>query len=384
MRAHAADRTAVTGVPFVDLTAMSQELAVELDAAWLRVREQSSFIGGSLVENFENDWAAYCGRKHAVGVANGTDALELTLRGLGIGAGDEVVVPANTFIATAEAVVSAGATPRLADVDAGTLLLTTETIEAAITPRTAAIIVVELFGNVPRMNEIVEFARARGLALLEDAAQAQGATWGGIRIGSFGVAASFSFYPGKNLGAFGDAGAVVTDDDDLAARIRSLADHGRAADSKHLHPIAGRNSRLDALQAAVLSVKLPRLDGWNDRRRTAMETYRRHLDARSIRMVKLEPWSRSAHHLNVVRINDRDAIREALKDVGIETGIHYPVACHEQEPYRRYAREPLPNVELAAQEILSLPMFPHISDEQVRYVCERLNELVEVHDAASA
>ncbi len=365
-------------VPFLDITSMSREVAGELDEAWLRAREHSTFVGGAALDGFEREWAAYCGTRHAVGVANGTDALELALRALGIGPGDEVVVPANTFIATAEAVVLAGATPRFADVDPRSLLATASTLAEAITPSTAALIVVELYGNMPRMDEIVELARASGLALIEDAAQAHGATWDGAPAGSFGDVGCFSFYPGKNLGAFGDGGAVVTDDAGLAATVRSMANHGRAPDSKHEHPIAGRNSRLDTLQAAVLRIKLGKLDEWTDRRRVAVATYDRHLDPDLVGTLEQDPRSRGVHHLHVVRVADRDRVRARLDEAGVGTGIHYPIPCHEQEPFRRYADGPLPNTELAAGEILSLPLFPHLGTEQIRYVCERLNELVEV------
>jgi dTDP-4-amino-4,6-dideoxygalactose transaminase len=380
MRLEAAELAIPTRVPFLDITAMSREVAVELDVAWRAARESSTFIGGPSVERFETAWASYCGTAHAIGVANGTDALELTLRALGIGPGDEVVVPANTFIATAEAVVQAGATPRFADVDPGTLLATAATLQAAITPATAALVIVELFGNMPRMDEIVRLARRRGLALIEDAAQAHGAKWDGARAGSFGDAACFSFYPGKNLGAFGDAGAVVTDDTRLAESVRSMADHGRAADSKHVHPIVGRNSRLDALQAAVLTIKLGRLDAWNARRRVAMAAYRRRLDPALVGTVELEPRGESVHHLNVVRVPDRDRVRERLDRIGIDTGIHYPIPCHLQEGFLRYAEGPLPNAEEAAEEIVSLPMYPHLDEDRIRFVSDRLNDLVEEHD----
>jgi dTDP-4-amino-4,6-dideoxygalactose transaminase len=377
MSANAIEAAAPTKVPFLDITAMSREVGEALDFRWLQAKGSSSFIGGPLVERFEREWANYCGRDHAVGVANGTDAIELTLRAMDIGPGDEVIVPANTFIATAEAIVQAGAAPRFADVDPGTLLATPDSLAAALTPRTAAIMIVALFGNVPRMDEIEHFAQANGLALIEDAAQAHGATWQGARIGSFGVASCFSFYPSKNLGAFGDGGAVLTDDPMIAARLRSLADHGRAADSRYVHPRVGRNSRLDALQAAVLSVKLSKLDEWNDRRRAANAVYRRDLAPDLVRTVELEPGTQSAHHLSVVRVPNRDGIREALGRLQIDSGIHYPVPCHLEEGYRQYAAEPLPNAERAASEILSLPMFPHLREEQIRYVCDRLNGLLE-------
>jgi dTDP-4-amino-4,6-dideoxygalactose transaminase len=374
----ASDRTdAGTGVvvPFSDLAAMSDEVGDALELAWKEVTASASFIGGRQVERFEAQWAGYCGSGHAVGVANGTDALHLTLRALGIGAGDEVIVPANTFIATAEAVVLAGATPRFVDVDPETLLVTPDTIAPAITPRTAAIVVVHLYGNLPAMDAIARLARTRRLALIEDAAQAHGSTWRDARAGSFGVAGCFSFFPGKNLGAFGDAGAVVTDDAPLAERIRSLRNHGRLPGAGHVHAAIGTNSRLDALQAAVLSAKLPRLDAWNRARRSAVAAYRRQLDP-AIGTVRTGDDVESCFHQYVVRVPDRDQVRDGLARQGIQTGIHYPIPCHLQGPYTAYAPGPLPAAERAAGEILSLPVFPHITHRQIRYVSDCLNRLV--------
>jgi len=356
---------------------MHREIAADLDLAWKEIVERSSFIGGERVERFESDWASFCGVAHAVGVANGTDAIELTLRALGIGDGEEVIVPANTFIATPEAVVLAGAIPRFVDVDPWTLQVTPETLRDAIGPRTAAIIVVHLYGNMPPMGEVTQLAEARGVALIEDAAQAHGSTWSGQRAGSFGIAGCFSFYPGKNLGAFGDGGAVVTDDQALADRIRDMANHGRLSGSHHVHGVLGRNSRLDALQAAVLSLKLTRLDVWNAARRAAADGFRSLLSQDAAPMVEVEPAVSSGYHLNVVRVRGRDALRADLGRLGIGTGIHYPIACHQQPPYRTFAPHPLPVAERAAAEVLSLPMFPHITDEQIEYVCGALNELAE-------
>jgi dTDP-4-amino-4,6-dideoxygalactose transaminase len=358
---------------------MTEDVADEIDLAWKRVTSTSSFIGGELVENFEREWSTYCGVANAIGVANGTDAIELTLRALGIGPGDEVIVPTNTFIATAEGVVFAGATPRFVDVDPETLLATPETISAAVNHRTAAIILVHLYGNMSRVDEIGDLAAARSLAFIEDAAQAHGSTWNGRTAGSFGVAGSFSFYPGKNLGAFGDAGAVVTDDDTLAARVRSLANHGRTHGSNYVHDLIGKNSRLDSLQAAVLSAKLRMLDQWNDDRRAAMASYRWLLRDDANRLVKTSQGS--THHQNVVRVPDRDRLQASLRESGIETGIHYPIPCHEQEPYRRFAVEPLPEAERAAQEVLSLPLFPHMSEQQIAYVCRSFRALLAQADA---
>jgi dTDP-4-amino-4,6-dideoxygalactose transaminase len=362
-------------VPLTDLGAMSRDVQAALDSAWKETTTACSFIGGQRLEHFEEQWARYCGTAHAVGVANGTDAIELTLRALGIGQGDEVIVPANTFVATCEAVVSAGATPRFVDVDPETLLVTPETIGPAVNRRTAAIIVVPLYGNMPAMDGITRLARAGELALIEDAAQAHGSTWQGKKAGSFGIAGCFSFYPGKNLGAFGDAGAVVTDDATLADRIRSLGNHGRQAGASHVHALAGTNSRLDALQAAVLSAKLPLLDHWNRVRHAAIATYRRLLSP-DVRTVTVHDATRSAYHQNVIRVPHRDHVREALAHRGIETGVHYPIPCHQQQPYRAFAAVRLPVTEQAAEEILSLPLFPHMTDHQIGYVSSCVNDIV--------
>jgi dTDP-4-amino-4,6-dideoxygalactose transaminase len=361
-------------VPFLDLGAMTRDVQQALNDAWTETTTTSSFIGGKKVAEFEQAWAAYCGTKHAVGVANGTDALELTLRALGIGPGDEVILPTNTFVATAEAVVLAGATPRFVDVAPGTLLMTAGAVSDAVNQRTSAVIPVHLFGTMADMDAIGAVADRCGLAVIEDAAQAQGAGRPGSRAGSFGIAGCFSFYPGKNLGAFGDAGAVVTDDESLAQRLRSLGDHGRRG-SHTQHDLVGRNSRLDALQAAVLSCKLPRLDEWNAARRRALATYRELLPAQYFRWVETDAGS--VGHLNVAMVKDRDRIRERLARSGVETGIHYPVPCHLQSSYTQYGADRLPVAEAAAGQLLSLPLFPHLGDDAIAYVCEQLAEFAE-------
>jgi dTDP-4-amino-4,6-dideoxygalactose transaminase len=371
-------------VPFTDLRAMAEEIRPELEQVWARLLDQAAFIGGEAVERFESEWADYCGADTAVGVANGTDALWLTLAGLGIGPGDEVIVPANTFIATAEAVLLAGAIPRFADVDPDTLLLSGPTLEAALSERTAAVLVVHLYGQTPDMDAIAAVANRRGLAIIEDAAQAHGATWADRRAGSFGVAGAFSFYPGKNLGAFGDAGAVVTSDLALADRIRSLRNHGRALDSHHRHIAVGTNSRLDSLQAAVLSAKLARLDAWSEARRELMATYRHALAQSPLHLVREAPSARGVYHLAVGRVSHRDQLRADLASAGIETGVHYPIPCHQQEPYQRFATEPLPVAEQAAKEIISLPLYPHMTHQQVGQVCQTLHRLLDPEKASHA
>jgi dTDP-4-amino-4,6-dideoxygalactose transaminase len=361
-------------VPFTDLTPMTQEVRPALERAWGDLLDSSRFVGGSAVDDFEQAWASYCGVPEAVGVGNGTDALRLTLMGLGIGAGDEVIVPANTFIASAEAVVLAGAVPRFADVSPDTLLLTPAQMEAAITPRTTAVIVVHLYGQMPDMDALQQAADRAGIILIEDAAQAHGASWRDRRAGSIGRTGCFSFYPAKNLGAFGDAGAVVTTDAELADRIRSLRDHGRTPCCRYQHEHVGINSRLDALQALVLTAKLGKLDAWTEARRSIVARYRTALGEGPARLVAEQAGGRGAYHLAVALVPDRARVEQHLSAAGVETQIHYPVPCHRQAPYRRFATCPLPVAERTASEILSLPIFPHMSDWQVAVVCETLRD----------
>jgi dTDP-4-amino-4,6-dideoxygalactose transaminase len=370
----------VTAVPFTELSAMTAEVWPEIEQEYLACLLDGGYIGGPPVTAFEREWAAYCGADHAVGLGNGTDALELCLTALGLGQGDEVVVPANTFIATAAAVVRAGATPRFADVSEDTLLMTARTLAEAITPRTRAVIVVHLYGQMPDMTSLAAVAEQAGIAVIEDAAQAHGAAWAGRRAGSFGVAACFSFYPAKNLGAFGDAGAVVTSQQELAEQIRSLANHGRSRGHSHYeHDYIGTNSRLDALQAILLSGKLAHLDEWTERRIALASRYRELLSScefsgAGLKLTATEPLARHVYHLYVVRVPGRDGVRAELAERGIQTGVHYPVPCTRQPPLRRFAEGPLPVAEQAAGELLSLPMFPHMTVRQVDYVCESLSE----------
>jgi dTDP-4-amino-4,6-dideoxygalactose transaminase len=366
-----------TAVPFLDLRGVSDAVAPEVLAGWRALLESGAFIGGDVVAAFEQEFAAFCGTSYAVGMANGTDALQLTLRALGIGPGDSVIVPANTFVATAEAVVLAGATPRFADVDPDTLLLTVDSIAAARVPSTKAVIAVHLYGQMPDMDAISSYAESNGLLLVEDAAQAQGATFGATRAGARGIAGCFSFYPGKNLGAFGDAGAVVTSDPALDERLRSLRDHGRAVGTHHDHVVVGTNSRLDAVQAVVLSAKLRHLEAWNQARTGLMDLYRELLDPDRATPVAQQPGGRGVHHLAVVRVSDRARVRHLLDEQGIATGIHYPVPCHLMEPYRRWSDGALPAAERAADEVLSLPMYPHLSVEDVRRVAETVNQVAD-------
>ena len=355
-------------VAFLDLNGLHAEIRDEVDRRWAELVGTSGFIGGPYATRFEQRWAEYCGATEAIGVANGTDALELILRGLGIGPGDEVIVPANTFFATAEAVTLVGATPIFVDVDEDSLLVTADHVRAAIGPRTAAVMAVHLFGHPTDITSIAAVCDAAGVALVEDAAQAHGAEWNGRRIGSFGVAAGFSFYPGKNLGAFGDGGAVVTSDEELARTIRTLSNHGQPAGTKYEHQLVGRNSRLDGLQAAVLDVKLDHLDRWNAARRAAFDLYAELVPDGLIRPLD---GSVAVHHLLEVRVPERQLVQKQLAEEGIGSGIHYPVPCHRTPAYAGDQPE-LPVAERAAAEILSLPMHPLLGRADVERVCEVL------------
>jgi dTDP-4-amino-4,6-dideoxygalactose transaminase len=374
-------------VPFLDLDSMTAGVKAQVFDGWSAVVDSNRFIGGDPVDRFESQWAARCGTQTAIAVANGTDALHLTLRGLGIGPGDQVIIPANSFVATAEAVVLAGATPAFADVDEKTLLLTAATAEQAITRRTKAIIAVHLYGQMCDLDELRALADLYELALIEDAAQAHGATWRERPAGSFGIAGCFSFYPGKNLGAFGDAGAVTTSDASLAARIRSMRDHGRTGSSHYEHTEIGTNSRLDALQAVVLNAKLPYLDEWNQLRRGIVEHYRAAAAGGPLELVAEHPDSRGAYHLAVARCASRDEVVQWLASWGIETSVHYPTPIHLMAPYLRPRPHPLPTAERAAGTIMSLPLFPHMTEEQIGRVCQALalvNELLKPREAIGA
>ena len=362
-------------VPFMDLGAMTRQVRRDVDIAWEAMLGTGDFVGGAAVERFEEQWARYCGTHAAVGVANGTDAITLTLRALGIGPGDEVVVPANTFVATVEGIVLSGARPRFADVDPDTLLLTADGLAAAITPRTCAVIVVHLYGQPANLDALGSVAARAGLVLIEDAAQAHGAAWMGRRTGSFGRAGCFSFYPGKNLGAFGDAGAVVTSDPVLARTLRSLRNHGRQSASHYLHINVGTNSRLDTIQAAVLSAKLLRLDGWTASRRAIVAQYRKALERSPVRFVATAPGAEHVHHLAVSLFPDRDRAAASFARLGVATAVHYPIPCHLLEPYSQFADGRLPIAEAAASQVLSLPLFPHMTEPQIQQVCNALGEV---------
>jgi dTDP-4-amino-4,6-dideoxygalactose transaminase len=364
-------------VPLVDLKAQHRQVADEVQRGWAKVLENTSFILGPAVGEFEQAFARFCGAAHCIGVANGTDALELVVRAAGIGPGDEVIVPANTFIATALAVARAGATPVLADVEGRYHMLDVEQVARRITPRTRALMPVHLYGQVAPMEPLAALARERGLVLLEDAAQAQGARRAGAAAGTFGLAAGTSFYPGKNLGAYGDAGAVVTSSAEVAAKVRALRNYG--SEVKYHHPETGFNSRLDSFQAVVLSAKLERLAGWNEARRQAAARYDQLLHGvRGVVLPETMPGNEHVWHLYVVRVPRRDEVLRRLNAAGIGAGIHYPVPIHLQGAFKHlgHAAGDFPVAEKAAAEILSLPLFAEITPEQQERVAAELIKAV--------
>jgi dTDP-4-amino-4,6-dideoxygalactose transaminase len=351
-------------------------LKEEFDQAILQVVSETAFVSGKYAKAFEESFAAYLGVKHCVAVANGTDALEIGLRAIGVGAGDEVIVPANTFFATAEAVSNIGAKPVFVDIDEKFYNLAPSKIEEKITRKTKAIIPVHLYGLPAEMDEIMDIARRYNLKVLEDCAQAHGATYKGKTAGTFGDVATFSFYPSKNLGAFGDAGALVTNSDEVMTKARLIANHGQPA--KYQHNLIGRNSRLDGIQAAVLSVKLPHLESWLEARRKNAETYHKLLADSSLPIPTAPQYSRHTYHLYVVQVPNREKVMAKLSEEGIETGLHYPIALPFLEAYADLGHQPsdFPIASSQMDKILSLPMYAELTDEQIERVCQSLKNAV--------
>jgi dTDP-4-amino-4,6-dideoxygalactose transaminase len=367
-------------IPLVDLQAQYAAIQAEIDGAMRRVVESAHFIMGPDVAAFEQEFAAWCGVSECVGVGSGTAALELTLRSLGVGAGDEVITVAHTFIATAEAISAVGATPIFVDIDARTYNLDPVAFEAAITPRTRAMMPVHLYGQPCDMTRICAVAARHGIAVIEDAAQAHGATWAGKPVGAWGVAACFSFYPGKNLGAYGDAGAVVTCNATIARQVRSLRNHGRQ--SKYLHEQIGYGHRIDTLQAAILRAKLPHLSQWTDARRRLAARYDELLTNSGVTLPTVAPGANPVWHLYVIRTSQRDDLLHELERNGIGAGVHYPVPLHRQPAYAHlgYAAGSLPVSEAVAQSCLSLPLYPEMSDAQQDRVVETVRQFMQAHD----
>ncbi len=363
-------------IPFLDLKAPYLELKQELDEAIARVVNSGWFIGGSEVDQFEADYAQYCGAAHAVGVANGLDALHLALRAMDVGPGDEVIVPSNTYIATWLAVSQCGATPVPVEPDARTYNIAPALVEAAITPATRVILPVHLYGQPADMDPILTIARKHGLRVLEDGAQAHGARYKGQRLGAHGDAVAWSFYPGKNLGAMGDGGAVTTNDARLADRVRALRNYGSRV--KYVNEVQGYNSRLDPLQAAILRVKLAHLDKWNARRSVIAARYQQGLADLELTLPQVPDWAEPAWHLYVVQHPQRDALQQALGEAGVGSLIHYPIPPHLQQAYSQggWVRGAFPLAEHMADQLLSLPMGPHMTNAQVDAVASIMHEAV--------
>ncbi|HAA78567.1 TPA: erythromycin biosynthesis sensory transduction protein eryC1 [Candidatus Latescibacteria bacterium] len=367
--------TAAPTLPFIDLVAQYESIKPEIDDAIQSVINRAAFAGGAFVTEFEKSFAAYQGVAHGVGVSSGTSALHVLLEALDIGRGDEVITVTNTFIATAEAIVQTGATPVLLDVDDMTLSLNPGLLENAITPNTKAIVPVHLYGLIADMDPILEIAQKHGLYVLEDAAQAHGAEHRGKRAGQFGLAATFSFYPGKILGAFGDAGGIVTADEDLANRLRSLADHGRT--DHYQHARSGFNYRMDGIQAAVLDVKLKHLEEWIEIRRRKARLYSSLLsDMVASTPVEADGF-RHVHTYYVIRTPIRKAITDRLSAEGIQTIVHYPTPLHLQPAFADFGHKAgeFPIAEKTSEQILSLPLYPELADGDIERICDLINGL---------
>lgn len=366
-------------VPLIDLSAQYQNHKQNLRLAIDKVILNSRFINGEEVAQFENSFAKFCGVKHAIGVSNGTDALILALATAGIGQGDEVITTTHTFFATAEAILAVRATPVFVDIDEATYTIDPKQIEEKITDRTRAIIAVHLYGMPAAMEDITAIAKKHDLIVIEDAAQAHGAEIHGKRVGQWGDFACFSFYPGKNLGAFGDAGAVVTNNDKWADSLRKLKDHGRS--SKYLHEIPGFNNRMDTIQAAVLCVKLKELDKWNQARRDIAGRYRQGLKGLPIECFNDQDGISHVYHLFVVRTKKRDELRAYLKSKGIASGLHYPVPLHMQPAMKsfQYSEGDFPVTEKVVNEILSLPIYPELSTDKQDYIVETIRDFFDLN-----
>lgn len=355
-------------VPFLDVSATYTELAGEIDTAIARVLRSGQFVLGENVRSFETEWAAHVGARHCVAVGNGLDALKLSLMALGVSVGDEVIVPSNTFIATWLAVSAVGATPVPVEPVEATGNLDSERVRRAITVRTRAIVPVHLYGHPADVDALTSLGVTCGIPIVFDAAQAHGASYRSRPVGSYGSASTWSFYPGKNLGAFGDGGAITTDDEALAEKLLALRNYG--SKQRYRHDVLGTNSRLDELQAAVLRVKMRRLADWNRRRTHIADEYAERLSGLPVRLVEPLPATTSSWHLYTIRILDRDALSSHLAQEGVESLIHYPVPPHLSGAYRaRYGSNPLPIADRIAVETLSLPIGPHLTDGQVDRVC---------------
>ena len=363
-------------VPYFDLKMQYELLRPEIVAALEGVCEKGAFILGEEVERFESSFADYCEAKYCVALNSGTSALHLALIAAGIGAGDEVITTSNTFIATAEAIHYTGATPVFVDIHPSTANIDPVQIEKAITAKTRAIVPVHLYGRPADLDSISEIAKQHGLTLIEDACQAHGARYRGKRVGSFGNSAAFSFYPGKNLGAYGEGGALTTNDDEVAKLARALRSHGET--SRYVHAYVGYNYRMDGFQGAVLNVKMRYLDDWTAKRRENASVYRRLLANANVELPEDAPDSDCVYHLFVVYVNQRDKVRAELAERGVQTAVHYPKPVHLQEAFQHlgHSAGSLPHTERACERVLSMPVFPEMTKEQVEYAAHCLAEVV--------
>jgi dTDP-4-amino-4,6-dideoxygalactose transaminase len=361
-------------IPLVDLKAQYQTIKPEIDAAMARIVANTSFILGKELSDFEAAFAAFCGAKHCIGVGSGTGAIHLALRAAGIGPGDEVITTPMSFIATAEPIWMVGARPVFADIDLASYNIDPRRVEEAITPKTKAILPVHLYGRPADMRPLLAIGGRYGIPVIEDAAQAHGASFAGQTVGSIGKLACFSFYPGKNLGAYGDGGAVTTNDDALATRVRMFRDHGRL--SKYEHEFMGFGERLDALQAAILAVKLPHLAGWNARRRALAARYNSLLAGSGLVLPVDMPDLTSVYHIYALRTPHREALLAHLKANGVDAGIHYPIPLHMQPAlsYLGYKAGDFPNAETAGRELLSLPIYAEMTEAQQDYVVDLIRQ----------
>lgn len=374
-------KPAISHIPFVDLAAQYKTIQPQVDNAIARVVANTNFILGNEIDLLEQEFAAYCQARYAVGLDSGTSALELIMRAYGIGPGDEVITVANSFIVTAFAISYTGARPVLVDIDPQTYTIDVSKIEAVITPKTKAIIPVHLYGQPADMDPILDIARQHNLIVIEDACQAHGAKYKGKRVGSLGHAAAFSFYPAKNLGAFGDGGMVVTNHSEIAQAVRMLRNYGQS--EKYHHMLQGYNRRLDTLQAAVLRVKLEYLDSWNEARRQHARLYRQLLADSPLALPAEADYAEPVYHLYVVRAADRAGLMAQLQQQGISAGIHYPVPIHLQPAYQELGYQPgdFPVSESYAKEILSLPMYAELTPEMVQRVVQAINQFTTRHQA---
>jgi dTDP-4-amino-4,6-dideoxygalactose transaminase len=366
-------------VPFLDLKAQYASIKDEIATALQEVLDNTAFAGGPFVQQFEKEFASFCQCEFAIGVSSGTAALWMALLGMGIGPSDEVITASNTFIATAEAISFCGAKPVFVDVDEKTYNINPDLIESAITPKTKAIIPVHLFGQMADIDRIIEIARTHGLFVIEDSCQAHGAEYKGRRAGSIGDAGCFSFYPGKNLGAYGEAGAIVTNNAELAEKLRMFRDHGQG--KKYYHSLVGWNARMDGLQGAVLSVKLKYLVAWNEARRRNAQLYNNLLANMDNLITPMEAdYAKHVYHVYAIRTENRDALISTLAEKDIFCGIHYPVPIHLQEAYELLANKKgsFPIAEKCAEEFVSLPMFAELSQEQIQKVCREIKCFLEV------